>query len=492
MSNNYTKGLKSTALFGGVKIFSIIILIIRGKFVAVLLGPGGMGISGLLLQTIDTIKSFTDLGICVSAVRNIAASSATKNEEEISKTVNIVRKLVWVTGLLGALVTCFLSPWLSKLAFGNTDYAIAFIWLSVTLIIDHISAGQHLVMQGLMKYNYLAKSNVIGQAIGLCITVPLYYIWNVDAIVPGLIISSIISLCLSRFFSKKIPIKQIKVDKTTFLKKSNGILKQGIAIRMSTIITLLSSYILRMYISKLGGIEGVGMYNAGFIIGETYVSLVFAAMATDYFPRLSTLAGNKKETQQLVSDQTMMGMLILFPIIIAFMLLTPLIVKILLSSDFLIIVFFLQTMMFGMIFKMCVWSLRFVFIANKDNKMLVLSDIFLGVLAISLNILFYKYFGINGLGVSYTLIYLLNLVLFYYLVYYKHKFMLNAEVIKFFLLFMTILSICYYSVVFIDNTTYSVIILSVFLLFSIIFSLYHLEKRSGLIKIFKNKFFKNK
>ena len=49
--SSYRQIVKATSLFGGVQFFQIIISVIRSKFVAILLGPAGMGIVGLLTAT---------------------------------------------------------------------------------------------------------------------------------------------------------------------------------------------------------------------------------------------------------------------------------------------------------------------------------------------------------------------------------------------------------------------------------------------------------
>ena len=55
MTNNdqsYRQILKATSLFGGVQVFSIIISVIRSKAIAVWLGPLGVGIIGLLTNSL--------------------------------------------------------------------------------------------------------------------------------------------------------------------------------------------------------------------------------------------------------------------------------------------------------------------------------------------------------------------------------------------------------------------------------------------------------
>src|SRR5665647_1277060 len=118
-NTSYRQIMKATSIFGGVQVFNIIISIIRSKFIAVLLGPTGMGISGLLTSTTSLISGLTNFGLGTSAVKNVAASNATGNRTKIAIVVTVLRRWVWITGLFGALVILVLSPWLSQLTFGN-------------------------------------------------------------------------------------------------------------------------------------------------------------------------------------------------------------------------------------------------------------------------------------------------------------------------------------------------------------------------------------
>lgn len=131
---SYRQIVKATSIFGGVQVFNIVISIARTKLVAILLGPAGMGVAGLLVSTTALIGSVTNFGLATSAVRNISA--AARNEEKIGKTVSVLRRLVWLTGVLGTLVTLILSPFLSEMTFGNEEYTTAFILISITLLLS--------------------------------------------------------------------------------------------------------------------------------------------------------------------------------------------------------------------------------------------------------------------------------------------------------------------------------------------------------------------
>jgi len=132
--DSYRQIMKATSVFGGVQVFQILISIIRSKFVAVLLGPTGMGVVGLLTTTTGLVNGLTNFGLGTIAVKSISEATNTGDEKRISTVVTVLRRMVWISGLLGALVTLVFSPWLSEFTFGNREYTLPFIWISVTLL----------------------------------------------------------------------------------------------------------------------------------------------------------------------------------------------------------------------------------------------------------------------------------------------------------------------------------------------------------------------
>jgi O-antigen/teichoic acid export membrane protein len=74
----------------------------------------------------------------------------------------------------------------------------------------------------------------------------------------------------------------------------------GVLLTISGLLTLLSTYLIQIYVGKIGGLEEVGFYTAGFTLLNSYVNL-FTVMSTDYFPRLSSISDdNVKKVEMKV------------------------------------------------------------------------------------------------------------------------------------------------------------------------------------------------
>ena len=114
--NTYSNILKATSIFGGVQIFTMIIGALREKVVAILLGPVGIGIIGILTSLITLVSSFVSLGVPTSSVKYIAEKKGSK-----LKIIFIVRRIVLVTAILGLLTTILFANDICFLIFGNHE-----------------------------------------------------------------------------------------------------------------------------------------------------------------------------------------------------------------------------------------------------------------------------------------------------------------------------------------------------------------------------------
>lgn len=429
-SDSYREIMKATSIFGGVQIFEIIIKIIKSKFVAVLLGPAGMGISGLLTTTTGLIAAITNFGLGTSGIKSIAEAEGTGSESRIAVMVLVLRKCVWVTGLLGMVVTIILSPWLSQLTFGNKNYTFAFIWLSITFILNQLATGQLVILQGLRKYKHLANASLTGALLGLLFALPMYYYWGINGIVPAIIGTSVLNLFRSWFFSRKVEIKKIKIENDLAVSEAKLMLKLGFMISLSGISGMAASYLLRIFISNYGGIEQVGLYSAGFTLLNTYVGLIFTAMGTDYFPRLSARPNDNIYTQNTVNEQAEISFLLLAPVLVVFLIFCPIAIKILFTAKFLAIEKMLYWSILGMLIRAASWALSFIFIAKGNAKIFFINESAASLYILLLNITGYYFWGLTGIGLAFIVGYVIYLFHMGILSYKLYKIKINMKAKK--------------------------------------------------------------
>ena len=428
--SSYRSIFKATSLFGGVQVYQILIQIIKSKFIAVLLGPAGVGIMGLYQSGLQLIQQLSSMGLSQSAVRDVSEANGSNDLHRIAKTVTVVRKLVWVTGILGlVLVACF-SPLLSKTSFGNYDYTIPFIILSVTLLLDQLSAGQRVVLQGLRRLKDLAKCSSFGVTFGLITSVPLYYWLGIEGIVPTLILNSLCSLLLSWFYSRKIKVEKVKITPKQTLEQGKLMLVMGVSMSISGILSTIVAYAIRGYIQANGGVEQVGLYQAGFVIMTTYVGMVMNAIATDYYPRVAAINKDNQKCREAVSQQGEIGVMILAPMLTICLIFMPFVLKILYSDKFLAANEYISWACLGMMLRLASWVISFLFVAKAESKLFMINELSGNLYYLAFSLIGYKTMGLTGLGIAFALEYIVYFIQCYLITKKRYKFGFSNSFIK--------------------------------------------------------------
>jgi O-antigen/teichoic acid export membrane protein len=423
--NSYNDVLKSTTFFGGVQIIQILIQFIRSKTIAIILGPTGIGFFGLLTSSLSLIESFTNLGISSSSVNAI---SSKKNDPHALQTqLSIVRGLIIWSATIGLFIVLIFAPQISLITFGSKKYAWVFYFTAISVFFNQLYSGSIAIYQGLRYAKSIGRVNLIGSFSSLIIVIPLIFIYKNDSLVPCIIISSFLLFASSYLENRRKKIQFQPLNKILVLKEGKNILSLGLMISLANVLTLLTGYLMRVIINEKNGFDAVGLYSSGFTILNTYVGLVFSAMALDYYPRISENSSNSSILNQMVNEQAEIALLLLTPIILLFILFDDLLIKLMYSSSFLPIVPMLFWSSIGILFKSSTWSMGYIFLAKKHSRLFFINELIGNIIFLVLNYFGYKYWGLTGLGISFTLSNIFNLIMVYCIVKttYQFSFTLN-------------------------------------------------------------------
>lgn len=449
--SSYRSIFKATSLFGGVQVYQILIQIIKSKFIAILLGPTGVGITGLYTSGLQFVQQLTNLGLANSAVRDVAEAHGTGDTLKISKTVTVLRRLVWITGLIGLLAVAIFSPLLSKSSFGNYDYTIPFIILSLTLLIDQLSAGQRVVLQGMRRLKDLAKSSAFGVTFGLITSVPLYYLLGVNGIVPTLLLNSACSLLLSWLYSRKIKTEPVKVTTKETFQQGRQMLIMGISMSLNGIFSTGVAFAIRGYIQNVGGIEEVGLYQAGFAIMTTYVGMIMNAIGTDYYPRLAAINKDNAKCREAVSQQGEIGTMILAPMLTCCLVFMPFVLWILYSDQFLAANEYISWACLGMMLRLAAWVISYMFVAKAESKLFIVNEFVGCAYYLVFSIVGYKYWGLQGVGAAFALNYLVYFLQVYFIARHRYQFRFSSSFIRCYGVQLALVVACLATVLLLDG-----------------------------------------
>ncbi len=419
---SYKQILKTTGISGIAQGIQILLKIIGTKFVAVLIGPAGVGLAGILQSTVDLIGTIAGGGLSQSAVRDIALAVKNKNEERIAFTFRVLNTLTWFIGITGMLIVFVCSVPLSRIAFNDDAHAMDFKIISVIVLIAQLAAGRLALLQGYRRIQSMALSPIIATLISLIITIPLYYAYGTDAIIPGMIIMAIVNLLCVFYFSRKIKTAEIQVSLKETFKHGKYLGSLGIALMISGLFMIIVMYILRILVNNKLGLIHVGIFQAGWSISAIYLQLIFQAMGRDYYPRLSAASDSPAEINNLVNEQLHIGILIGAPAIGGMLLISPVVIQLLYSSEFLSATAMFQWLVLGTLLKVFIWPVAYILPAMRSSGIYIITEL-IG----NLGLLFFSWFLINKMGIeAIGIAYLLNYILYVFIILFAIR-----KVVKF-------------------------------------------------------------
>ncbi|MDE6627819.1 MAG: oligosaccharide flippase family protein, partial [Muribaculaceae bacterium] len=393
--------LRITSLFGGLQAATILCGIVRQKLVALWIGAAGTGLLATYFTAIEMICALSQLGLRESAVRDV--SQATPST--LPTVVRVVRRWAVALGLTGALLTLILSGLLSYISFGSSSRWLSFALLAPVVWMMSVNGAEKAVFQGLRDYRRLASCTIIGAVGGLVISIPLYWFWREQSIVPSLIVFYTVTWIAMGVYRTNVglPSEELTARRTVALGKRFILL--GIYITASSFITNLISYGMLAFLTRSGGEAMAGYYNAGFTLVNRYVGLVFTAIAIEYYPRLAAVSHSRARLSAFVTNQLFISLAVLVPIAVAFVIASPLIVRILYTADFLAIIPFISLAMAGTVFRAISWCMSFVMLARADGRIFLATEILSSLVCIISSIICYNLRGLTGLGIAYIIWY---------------------------------------------------------------------------------------
>lgn len=404
-STNLSRSIvKAMGMFGSLQVFNILCSVIRTKFVALWIGPVGVGLFAIFNSAIELVSNISNMGMRTSSIRNI--SQETDNLSRLIRVCAAVRRWAWMLGLLGAVAMACLSPVLSQMTFGDGSHNGGFIVLSIAVLANALTSGEHSILQGTSMLRRLAKASLYGSFLGLLLSVPLFYYLGEDSIIP-----SILSYSLSiLFFSYLMRNKDVSLrDGTLSMKDAMAIgkdfLKLGAFITICDIVSQITNYAFISYLNHAGGTSSVGYYQAGYTLISRYTGLIFSALSVEYYPRLAKIAHSNIKTNVFVSKELNIMLMLLTPIMVGFILFRRVIIGILYTEDFYEIETFISIGMVGMIFRAVSWCMAYVILAKGRGKLYFITETLSTAIFLLLYILAYHNMGIDGFGYAFMLWY---------------------------------------------------------------------------------------
>ena len=251
----------------------------------------------------------------------------------------------------------------------------------------------------------LASCQVLGVAFGTIASITLVYFLRERGIAPYLVAGSGFGILSSWWYARRVRVKPVKITVREIAKESKGLLNMGLAFMVSGLLVSGVGYLTRVLIDRQLGMGAVGLYSAVWTLSSLYVGIILNAMGADFYPRLTGVASNNAAVNQLVNEQTEMGILIAIPGILATLTLAPWVLRVFYSQAFMPATVIIQWQILGIALRVISWPMGFVQLAKGMSKLFIFTETIFAVLNVALLFVCMKFWGLEGVGISFLALY---------------------------------------------------------------------------------------
>ena len=484
--DSYNHVLKYTGVFGGVQGLNVLMGLVRNKFVALLLGPGGMGLVTLFNTTVSLISQATHLGISFSAVRRISELYDESDEEKSSHFVQVVRGWSVLTALLGMLVCVVAGSFLINATFSWGDHSLHFVLLSPAIGMLAITGGETAILKGQRKLGALAMIQVISAIASLAISVPIYYFFWQTGIVPVIVLMAFFTMCATMYYSLRLYPYRLYGTRG-ILGEGMDMVRLGVAFTLAGVVASAAEMVIRSFLNVTGDLDVLGLYNAGYMITITYAGMVFSAMETDYYPRLSAVNQNVEATNLTVNRQMEVSLLILAPMLTALIAFLPVLIPLLFSREFVSVIEMAQVTVVSMYFKVLTLPVAYITLARGKSKAYLFLETSYSVVLVLLVVVGFRQWGLLGTGIAITVAHVFDYLLINLFAYINYGYRVSVTVVRYAAVLVALGLFAYACTLFCSGVVYWAVEL-LLVLSSTLFSLKVLRRKTHLWEALRRRF----
>lgn len=394
---------KATAVLGSASVVGILAGLVSAKVSALLLGPGGLGFAGLMTSLLGLSGMLAAMGVSIGVVR-VGARALAENDQ---RRIAAVRSAAWVmSGGLGLVVAAAMilarTP-LSRLMLGGPEHAGAVVIVAAGLLLTLSAGVQSGILNAYQRVGALARIGMLSSVIGTSLSLLVIWRWRADGIPWAVLMTCIVPWVVSLYFLRRLhPPSGVRPSRREIMATVGELLRFGAPFTASLLVGAGVIALMPVLVLHALDTEAAGYYRAASAVAVSYLGLVTASMAQDYYPRVSAVSNDKDELCRLINEQHRFVLLLGGPIILGMLALVPYLVPLLYSQRFMPSVELLEWQLIGDLFRLAAWTMAFVVMVHSGGIRFFMLELGGGASLVLFSGLGMRVFGLTGLGMGFV------------------------------------------------------------------------------------------
>ncbi|MBV7270431.1 O-antigen translocase [Winogradskyella luteola] len=384
----------------------IIAGIIISKFIAIFVGPEGMALIGNVRNFLSTIQSIAIAGLYDGVVKLIGRCK--NNITELTGTLSTVFYFGFFSSILLAFICYYNAEYINSLIFLNNNYTYVIETLAIVLPFYALNMFVFSIMNGFSKYKILLVINIIGQILGLLVTILLIWQNKIDGALIAVVITPALNLLITivgiAFRKNLMSYIRITNIKFSILKKLGPFMVMAL---VSSIALPIVYIIIRNYLISEIGIKEAGYWTAVTRVSDYYLMFINSLMALYILPRFAEIDSHKEFRKEVFSFYK--TVLPIFAVILGIIYLSRgLLVNLLFTEEFRPIEDLFGYQILGDFMRVMSMVIAYKFLAKKMFAHFIIIEIFLFVIMYVSSIYLIDVFGLKGAVMGHCLSYFMH------------------------------------------------------------------------------------
>ena len=429
-NSSYHHILKYTSLFGSIQALNIFIGLVRNKLVALILGPGGIGLMSLFNSAIALLSNATNLGIATSSVKTLSELYEKGDEEQVKRHVRVIRQWALATAVIGFFACALAGPLLNNFSFTWGNHVKHFVLLAPTVAMLAITGGETAILKSARRLRNLAKVSVWNVFLALVFTTPIIYFYGQKGIIPTITLITFTQMLLTIRYSHRVFPWSFHFERSLW-GEGLPMIRLGIAFVVAGVFGSGADFLIRASLNNIASLNMLGLYNAGFMMTITYAGMIFTSMETDYYPRLAAVGRDVHQMSNTVNHQVDVSLLMISPLLVAFSIGAPILVQLLYSKEFLDVVPMIQITVLAMYLRAMKLPVAYLTLAKGDSKSYLFLEAYSAVVMVIAVVGGYMLFGLPGTGVGLLVTGLIDIIVINIFTRYKYHYKVSSTVFRF-------------------------------------------------------------
>lgn len=390
---SFDKIFKTSAMTGAMSIVTMVAALLRGKVMAICLGPAGVGLSGILNQVVALESQVLALGLPTVVVKSVAGADV----EARPKVESVIARLALALGVFGLVLGLVLSPLVAVATFKTSEHLPLVIAASLAVPAAILTSIWCAVIQGRGEVGFLARSQAAFAVVSALVAVPLIWYGGLAGLGVSVVLAALIPVA-GLWSRRPRHLTAASDDKGI----RDSLVRAGLSIIATIAIAQVAAYATRLVVVNQLGVFEAGLYQAALAVSGGLPGFVFSAMALDYYPRISA-AKDGEEMARVTNMQVQASMVVATPLFVGMIVFGGQLLDFYYTEEFLGATELMAWMTVSVAFRVISWPAGYWLVAKATPKEYLLIEGPAALLAPLVTIGLLPLAGLAGAGLAMVL-----------------------------------------------------------------------------------------